>query len=177
VWSRPDDSDSTAPDLIRVSASLEGVDAATAFALFHNMDERASWDTYTQETRVLQQFDPRCQVSYVMYYTNFGISPREFVEYRQTSPIPDGVAMIAKVRLDAMMIVTPTDLFHFFFCVHSRVTIPTRQLDTIALVVKLCIPAMFSVISSTAAVPNAVTWSASFSNRTAKVFRNAWFRR
>jgi len=33
---------------------------------------------------VLQQFEAHTQVSYILYYTSFGISPREFVEYRQT---------------------------------------------------------------------------------------------
>ena len=33
---------------------------------------------------MLQQFEAHTQVSYILYYTSFGISPREFVEYRQT---------------------------------------------------------------------------------------------
>ncbi len=52
VWSRKDDKDGTRPDLLRVNATIKGVDAATAFQLFYKMDERAAWDTYTQ-ARVL----------------------------------------------------------------------------------------------------------------------------
>lgn len=48
VWSRKDEKDAARPDLLRVNATIEGVDAATAFQLFYKMNERAAWDTYTQ---------------------------------------------------------------------------------------------------------------------------------
>jgi hypothetical protein len=48
VWSRKDDKDAARPDLLCVNATIEGVDAATAFELFYKMNERAAWDTYTQ---------------------------------------------------------------------------------------------------------------------------------
>ena len=81
--------------LTRVNIIVDGIDAEKAFALWHNCESRVSWDTYILSFNLLSQYTENTSCTHIVYKTGMGVANREFIEYRQTKKLDNGLAILA----------------------------------------------------------------------------------